>query len=70
MWPLLWGNSDRTRGDGLRLWQGRFRLDIKNIFSERAVMRWHSCPGRWGVVTVPGVVPEPWGCGTEGCGQY
>ena len=23
-----------------------------------------------GGVTIPGGVPEPWGCGTEGCGQW
>ena len=23
-----------------------------------------------GGVTVPEGVPEPWGCGTEGCGQW
>jgi len=45
------------------------RLDIrKHFFSKRAVLQWHSCPGSGGV-TAPGGVPEPWGCGTEGCGQ-
>jgi len=61
-------NSDRTRGNDLKLRQGRFRLAIRKIF---LLKEWSGigtgCPGKW-LSHCPWRCSKTCRCGTSGRG--
>jgi len=57
-------DSDRTKGNGFKLKEGKYRLDVRRKFcTQRAVRPWHFCPESCGCPIPGGAQGHGWGTG-------